>query len=53
MEKKPLTEGNTRGVQKGETRPPGTPNVRPTGPPPAPRPLSETPPPARERETGR
>ena len=41
MEKKPLTEGNTRGVQKGETKPGGGSNVRPTAPPPAPKPATQ------------
>lgn len=37
--RKPLTEGNTRNVQKGNVSTPSSqPNVRPTAPPPAPAP---------------
>lgn len=37
--RRPLTEGNTRNVQKGNVaRPSSQQNVRPTGPPPAPTP---------------
>ena len=39
MPKKPLTEGNSRNIQKGNTRPLSSQsNVRPTAPPPAPTP---------------
>jgi hypothetical protein len=42
--RKPLTEGNTRNVQKGNVaQRPSQLNVRPTAPPPAP-----TPPPAQQ-----
>jgi len=35
-EKQPLTEGNVRGVQKGTNTSPGSANVKPMQPPPAP-----------------
>lgn len=37
-EKKPLTEGTVRGVQKGLNKPSGNANLKPIKPPPAPTP---------------
>jgi hypothetical protein len=37
-EKKPINEGFTRNIQKGNNKPAGEVNVRPTQPPPAPKP---------------
>lgn len=43
MQKKPLTEGNSRNVQKGNVKPSSSQtNVRPTAPPPAPKPPPNT-----------
>jgi hypothetical protein len=37
-EKKPLNEGYVRDIQKGNNKPMGSSNVKPTQPPPAPKP---------------
>jgi hypothetical protein len=39
-DKKPLNEGSTRDITKGSNKPIGSSNVKPTAPPPAPKPKS-------------
>lgn len=40
-EKKPLTEGHVRGIEKGANKPAPSNNVKPTQPPPAPKPPAD------------